>query len=69
MSGSCNLADGPIQLVGHSFGERSLSLHEIVEIFAEENPHWSFAHLADGGHMAPLTCPDLVNPVIEQFLR
>ena len=51
------------------FGGTRRSLREIVEIFAEENPHWSFAHLAEGGHMAPVTRPDLVNPVIEQFLR
>ena len=51
------------------FGGTRRSLREIVEIFAEENPHWSFAHVAEGGHMAPLTRPDLVNPAIEQFLR
>ena len=51
------------------FGGSRRSLQEIVEVFAAENPHWSFAHVAEGGHMAPLTRADLVNPVIEQFLR
>jgi pimeloyl-ACP methyl ester carboxylesterase len=25
--------------------------------------------LSDGGHMAPLTRPDLVNPIVRQFLE
>lgn len=50
------------------FGGTRRSLREIVDVFAEENHHWTFAQVADGGHMAPLTRPDLVNPVIEQFM-
>ncbi|MCU1398714.1 MAG: hypothetical protein JWN62_1823 [Acidimicrobiales bacterium] len=56
-----------VLLVG--FGGSRRSLKEIVEVFAAANPHWSVAHVAEGGHMAPLTRSDLVNPVIEQFLR
>jgi pimeloyl-ACP methyl ester carboxylesterase len=42
-------------------------IREIVEILAEACPHWHF-HSIDGGHMAPLTRPELVNPVVRQFL-
>ena len=51
------------------FGGSRRSLQEIVEVFSERNPHWSFAHVAEGGHMAPLTHAGLVNPLIVQFLR
>jgi pimeloyl-ACP methyl ester carboxylesterase len=43
-------------------------IREIVELFAKACPHWSFHTLAEGGHMAPLTRPDLVNPVVRAFL-
>ena len=29
---------------------------------------WDFARVISGGHMSPLTQPQLVNPVIAQFL-
>lgn len=45
-----------------------LPIQEIVRIFATECPHWSFHTLAEGGHMAPLTHPELVNPIIRAFL-
>lgn len=32
-------------------------------------PHWMFATVATGGHMSPLTRPDLVNPVLLEFLE
>lgn len=31
--------------------------------------HWSFGSVAAGGHMAPLARPDLVNPVLLEFLE
>jgi pimeloyl-ACP methyl ester carboxylesterase len=42
-------------------------IREIVEIFAQACHHWKFESMT-GGHMAPLTRPELVNPVIRQFL-
>ena len=45
-----------------------LSIREIVAIFTQACPHWSFRTVADGGHMAPLTRPDLVNPIVREFL-
>ena len=45
-----------------------LPIREIVTIFAKTCPHWSFHTIPEGGHMAPLTRPDLINPVVRQFL-
>lgn len=45
-----------------------LPIREIVDLFARACPHWSFRTLAEGGHMAPLTRPDLVNPIVREFL-
>ena len=43
-------------------------IREIVELFAEACPHWSFRSITQGGHMAPLTRPDLINPIVREFL-
>lgn len=45
-----------------------LPIREIVAIFAQACPHWTFHTLPEGGHMAPLTRPDLINPLVRQFL-
>jgi pimeloyl-ACP methyl ester carboxylesterase len=42
-------------------------VREIVELMQAGTP-WRFATFAEGGHMAPLTRPDLINPMIVQFL-
>jgi pimeloyl-ACP methyl ester carboxylesterase len=42
---------------------------EIVELLADGCPGWSFRSLAEGGHMAPLTRPELVNPIVREFLE
>jgi pimeloyl-ACP methyl ester carboxylesterase len=44
------------------------SVREIVELFQHACPHWSFAEIPEGGHMAPLSRPDLVHPIIGRFL-
>lgn len=44
------------------------SVGEIFDLFREHCPHWSFKEVKEGGHMAPLTHPDAVNPVIGRFL-
>jgi pimeloyl-ACP methyl ester carboxylesterase len=41
---------------------------EIAALFSEACPHWKFARIPEGGHMAPLTRPDLVNPLVAEFL-
>jgi pimeloyl-ACP methyl ester carboxylesterase len=43
-------------------------IREIVDIFAQGCAHWSFRFIAEGGHMAPLTRPDLINPIVREFL-
>ena len=45
-----------------------LPIREIVELFAKACPSWSFRSIAEGGHMAPLTRPELVNPIVREFL-
>ena len=45
-----------------------LPIREIVAILADACPHWTFRTLAGGGHMAPLTRPDIVNPLVRGFL-
>jgi len=45
-----------------------LPIRKIVDIFAGACPHWSFHTVPEGGHMAPLTRPDLVNPIVRRFL-
>lgn len=42
---------------------------EIAQLFEEKCPNWSVARIAEGGHMAPLTHPHVVNPLIAGFLR
>jgi pimeloyl-ACP methyl ester carboxylesterase len=43
-------------------------IREIVELFAAGCPTWSFRSVREGGHMAPLMRPDLVNPIVREFL-
>jgi pimeloyl-ACP methyl ester carboxylesterase len=41
----------------------------IVQILRNSCPHWTFTRISDGGHMAPLTNPGVVNPLVRQFLN
>ena len=43
-------------------------IRAIAEILAQACPGWTFRDIPAGGHMAPLTRPDLVNPMIREFL-
>jgi pimeloyl-ACP methyl ester carboxylesterase len=43
-------------------------ISEIVDVLKLGRPDWHFEELSEGGHMAPLTCPDLVNPLVRRFL-
>jgi len=40
----------------------------IAEILRRELPHWHFHEIEAGGHTAPISRPDLVNPVIAGVL-
>lgn len=54
-------------LVMYATGTRP-PIYAIMDIFARECPHWTIRQIAEGGHMAPLTRPDVVNPLIRGFL-
>lgn len=41
---------------------------EIVELMREHCSGWEYRELAQGGHMAPLTHPELVTPIVAEFL-
>jgi pimeloyl-ACP methyl ester carboxylesterase len=42
---------------------------ELVGILLRSQPKWAFASICDSGHMAPLTHPQVVNPIIGRFLH
>jgi len=46
-----------------------LPIREITAILCWSCPMWTYKEIADGGHMAPLTRPDLINPLVRSFLR
>ena len=41
---------------------------EIADLLSLARAGWDFARINSGGHMAPLTRPELVNPVVARFL-
>jgi pimeloyl-ACP methyl ester carboxylesterase len=41
---------------------------EIAALFATTYPHWRRHEVATGGHMAPVSRPDLVNPLLAEIL-
>jgi pimeloyl-ACP methyl ester carboxylesterase len=43
-------------------------IRELVELLAAACPHWAFRSIAEGGHMAPLTHPQLIDPIVHEFL-
>lgn len=59
----------PAQTLVVSDAATRLPIREIVAVFAEACPHWRFHRIPEGGHMAPLTRPELVNPVVRRFLE
>ncbi len=48
--------------------ETRLPIRAIVDLFTTACPHWLFRTIAEGGHMAPLTRPELINPIVRAFL-
>ena len=46
-----------------------LPIREIASILRQFCPWWSYKEVSDGGHMAPLTRPDVINPIVRSFLR
>ena len=44
------------------------SVLEIIELLEDACPHWAFIRISGTGHMAPVTHPELVNPMIGDFI-
>ena len=44
-------------------------IREITAILRRSCPMWTFKEIVGGGHMAPLTQPDVINPLVSSFLR
>jgi pimeloyl-ACP methyl ester carboxylesterase len=44
------------------------SIAKIVSILESRRPDWRFVRIDRGGHMAPLTQPELVNPIVSSAL-
>ena len=47
----------------------TLPSRELAKLLLDARPDWEWASICDAGHMAPLTHPQLVNPIITGFLR
>jgi pimeloyl-ACP methyl ester carboxylesterase len=47
----------------------ALPIREITAILRGACPAWTFRDVPGAGHMAPLTRPDLINPLIRTFLE
>jgi pimeloyl-ACP methyl ester carboxylesterase len=45
-----------------------LPVREITAILRGACPAWAYHDVPDAGHMAPLTRPDLINPIVRTFL-
>jgi pimeloyl-ACP methyl ester carboxylesterase len=45
-----------------------LPIREIAAILRRACPGWAYKELPGAGHMAPLTRPDLINPLVGSFL-
>jgi hypothetical protein len=45
-----------------------LPVRALTALLRRACPHWTYANVS-GGHMAPLTRPDLINPLVKSFLQ
>lgn len=45
-----------------------LPIREITAVLRRSCPGWAYEEVAGAGHMAPLTRPDLINPLVASFL-
>ena len=60
-----------IRAVTHVVSARDTlpAIARIVAVLEQQRPDWNFARIDSGGHMAPLTRPDLVNPIVASALE
>ena len=45
-----------------------LPIREITAVLRRSCPGWAYKEVRGAGHMAPLTRPDLINPLVASFL-
>ena len=51
------------------FSENTVtSILELQALFQSNIPQWQYHKYVEGGHMAPLTHPHIINPLIEEIL-
>jgi hypothetical protein len=63
-----NVAQIPAEaMLVYSAGARR-PIREIATLIEKSCPKWSIATVAEGGHMAMLTHPHLINPLVTAFL-
>ena len=46
-----------------------LPIREIAALLHRSNPGWIYREVPGAGHMAPITHPELINPLVGSFLR
>ena len=46
----------------------ALPVREIARLLRQSCPTWTCMELPGAGHMAPLTHPELINPLVASFL-
>ena len=46
-----------------------LPIREIVDTLLNVCPSWHLRRINCAVHMAPITKPDLINPIIQEFLK
>jgi pimeloyl-ACP methyl ester carboxylesterase len=45
-----------------------LPIRKIVDVLRTADSQWTFSKVPGGGHMAPLTRPEVINPLVAAFL-
>ena len=61
-------ADLPDETTVVSAADTVRTIDEIVSLMKQSVPQWRFEKIERGGHMAAMTKPDLINPIIENAL-
>jgi hypothetical protein len=61
-------ADLPRNTTVVSAADTVRTIDEIVSLMKQSVPHWRFEKIERGGHMAAMTMPDIINPIIENAL-
>jgi pimeloyl-ACP methyl ester carboxylesterase len=58
----------PYETLVASDPDTVLPVRALTALLRRACPHWTYTDIA-GGHMAPLTRPDLINPLVKSFLQ